>query len=256
MNLPTNSDSTRLPPGLPPVQAEVLAGLVAAAQESFGDDLISVILFGSGAEGRLRATSDLNLMVVLRAFQRDRVDRFREPLRLAAVAVKAETMFVLLDELPVVAEAFAAKFDDIVRRHRVLVGQDVIRGLSIPPAAKKRRLRQMLLNLRMRLRERYAVVSLRDEQLALVVADAAGPLRAAAATLLELEGADETAPKEALERIAREECPADADATLASLSQVRESRQLPAGEAGAEVFRLKRLIDRLMQRLDRLDRAG
>ena len=45
---------------LPDVVARVLDDFVAAAREAFGDDLVSIVLFGSAAEGALRATSDVS----------------------------------------------------------------------------------------------------------------------------------------------------------------------------------------------------
>lgn len=72
--------------GLSRETERLLADLVDAARRCFADDLRSVVLFGSGAEGRLRATSDLNLMFVLRRFEQNQVDAFREPLRIARIA--------------------------------------------------------------------------------------------------------------------------------------------------------------------------
>ena len=115
---------------LPPAVERMLADLVDSAKQCFGDHLRSVVLFGSGAEGRLRATSDLNLIVVLTRFDKQRVDAFREPLRVAHVAGRATTMFVLESELPAAAEAFAVKFDDIGRRRCVLYGEDLLAGVG------------------------------------------------------------------------------------------------------------------------------
>ena len=61
----------------------------------------------------------------------------------------------------------------------------------------------MLLNLLLRLRERYVSLSLDEDRLALVLANSAGPLRAAAATLLALEGQPRMAPREALDAFAK-----------------------------------------------------
>jgi len=44
----------------------VLAELVAAARSAFADALVSVVLFGSAAEGRLRPASDVNLLILLK----------------------------------------------------------------------------------------------------------------------------------------------------------------------------------------------
>jgi hypothetical protein len=50
---------------LPKVSGAAVATFVAAARQVFRDDLRSVILYGSCAEGRLRPTSDIKLVLVL-----------------------------------------------------------------------------------------------------------------------------------------------------------------------------------------------
>jgi hypothetical protein len=104
----------------------------------------------------------------------------------------------------------------------------------------------------MRLRNRYALVSLREEQLALVIADAAAPLRAAAATLLELEGRTAPSPKAALVEVVR--ALGFEDDVLVSVSQARETRALPAGTAGQTLFRLLELAGEMRRRVEKLDR--
>jgi hypothetical protein len=80
--------------------------------------------------------------------------------------------------------------------------------------------------------------SLSEEQLALVVADAAGPLRASAAALLELEGAPAPSPKEALVRVAASLGEARWGEALGHLSRARETARLPPGAAAATLFGL------------------
>jgi predicted nucleotidyltransferase len=229
----------------------VLADLVKAAKASFQDDLSSVVLFGSGAEDRLRATSDLNLLVVLKQFLPERADEFREPMRLARVAARAAAMFVLESELPAAVEAFAVKFGDIARRSRVLFGQLPAALRTISPQAKRQQVCQMLMNLALRLRQSYVTTSLREEQLALVIADAAGPLRTAAATLLELDGQPVASPKQALEKIAGSLGGGDWSDTLRRISEARESRRLPPGVAGPVAFRIMALAEAMRLRAER-----
>ncbi len=238
---------------LPSEIQKLLTDLVESAQTAFQDDLKSVVLFGSGAEGRLRATSDLNLLFVLEHFEKERVDAFREPFRAAYVAGRASVLFVLESELSRVAESFALKFDDIARRRRILFGTDPIQNLKIPRQARKERLLQILTNLTLRLRERYALVSLREEQLTLVIAETAGPLRSAAATLLELEGHPEISPKQALERIVILCERADWKAMLEQISNSRESQSLPSGTAAPIVFNLMELAETLRRRAERVE---
>ena len=53
---------------LPSNVGRVLAGFIESAREAFGDDLRSVVLYGSGADGQLRPTSDVNLLLLLADF--------------------------------------------------------------------------------------------------------------------------------------------------------------------------------------------
>jgi predicted nucleotidyltransferase len=239
---------------LPQDVSQGLDTFIQGAKEALGEDLVALVLFGSAAEGRMRATSDVNLMVVLARFDVAKVDRLREPMRLAHATIRLETMFVLESELAAAAEAFAVKFADIRARHRILHGRDVAASIAPTPAAMASRLRQILLNFILRTREKYVLVSLRDEQLARVVAESAGPLRAAAEIMLELEGRPAPSPKAALETVARE---LDADRwteSLARLSDAREDGRLAPGAGARAVLDLIALAEALRARA--VARAG
>ena len=227
---------------------EVLDGLVEAARRAFGDDLRSIVLYGSAAEGRLRATSDVNVMFVLGRFDEAKANLFREPFRFAAAAVDLNAMFVLADEIGLAAREFAQKFADMQRRHVVLFGDDPLRELTISREAVVRRLQQTLLNLTMRLREMYVGRSLREEQCAVTIADATGPLRAAAASILELEGRGTLAPKEALYSFVHDLGPSDFVDLLPHLSEARERRVLPPGSAADLLFTTVELARALHER--------
>jgi predicted nucleotidyltransferase len=228
----------------------VVAELVQAAREALGHDLISVVLFGSAAESRLRANSDVNLLMLLKSFDAQRIDGLREPLRLAHAAARVEVMLLLADELPLAAELFAVKFNDIRHRHRVLFGSDPVLTLPIDEGELRRRLREVLLNLAVRLRERYALVSLRDEQLSKVLAEFAGPMRAAAVALLQLQGKAPASPREALEAVAAATGDSAFVDAVAMLSQAREQQALPAGSGGPALLALSRLAGHLRRVLE------
>lgn len=223
---------------LPADVAKALEDFNASAKVALGPDLLSIVLFGSAAEGRLRATSDVNLILVLARFDPARVDLLREPMRLARAVIQLETMFILESEIAGAAEAFAVKFSDIRERHKVLFGSDPFANLAPSRSSMLARLRQTLLNFTLRTRERYVLVSLREEQLAGVVADSAGPLRSAAALILSLEGKPAASPKAALETLAAEIDAPDWRDALAHLSAAREGGTLPKGSARAAVLAL------------------
>ena len=235
-----------------PLQVETsINTFVEAARAAFDNDLVSIVIYGSVAEGRMRATSDVNMLLVLKTFKQSSADRLREPMRLAHAAVQLNAMFLLEAEVHAAMDAFAVKFADISARHRVLFGTDPFAGLRPPRDSLVRRLKQVLLNLQLRLRERYVLVSLREEQLALVIADAAGPLRASAASLLQLEGQALHQPKEALEKMVREMNDESLAAALIDVSIARESRALSAGKASPTLIALIEITRRLRERADR-----
>ena len=233
---------------LPEPVSKGLTEFVEAAKSALGPDLRSIVLFGSAAEGRLRATSDVNVILVLERFDVERIDALREPLRTAHALIGLETMLILESEIYAAAEAFAVKFSDIRERHKVLWGSDPFQGLQPSRGAMLTRLRQILMNFILRTRERYALVSLREEQLARVVADAAGPLRSAAALILALEGTPSASPKTALETLAGE----GYREALENLSRARESAALPPGVARGTVLALIALAQELRARADKL----
>jgi hypothetical protein len=97
---------------------------------------------------------------------------------------------------------------------------------------------------------------LREEQLARVIADAAGPVRAAAAALLELEGSKAPSPREALEQLAASLPGAGASwgQTLSRLSEARERQKLDPGVAGPALISLIELLSAMRARVDDLPR--
>lgn len=242
---------SQLPTDLPANVCRVLTEFAAAARTAFGDDLRAVVLYGSAAEGKLRATSDVNLLLVLSQFDRAKADQLREPLRVAHAAIRLTAMWLLEAEVPAAMQAFAVKFADITRRRIILHGADPLAGVAISRSASITRLKQTLLNLTLRWREAYVSRSLREEQLIATIADAAGPLRACAATLLELEGQAVASPKEALERVAASLATTNATPSaeaLSSLSQARQEGTLPPGTPGLTLFRLIELAQAMQAR--------
>jgi predicted nucleotidyltransferase len=222
---------------------------VTAAQRVFGDDLASITLFGSAAEARLRLTSDINVIVVLARVEPDRLAAIGEAYRLAHAAVRLSAMFIRENEIASAQEAFAVKFTDIAARHETIYGRDPFVGLTVTRDALLWRTRQVLINLLLRLRERYALSSAYGDQLGLAAADAVGPLRAAASALLTLERGETVPPREALQQIAEAGGQA---AALAAIAGVRETGSVPAAGGAAALEAAIKLATLLHERVERL----
>ncbi|OEZ96452.1 hypothetical protein JAB9_26490 [Janthinobacterium sp. HH107] len=241
-----------MPPPLPEEIQRHLDVFVAAAQTAFGADLAAAVLFGSAADGQLRATSDVNLLLLLKRFTPQAADALRAPLRLAHAAIDLQVMFLLESELTQAADAFAVKFADIIARHRVLLGNDPFASLHTRRDAVLRRLRQVLLNQQVRMRERYMLLSLNEEQLAGAIADAAGPLRSAAASLAQLEGKSALSGKQALEAFVDQLGEPSLHAALQAMSAARETARLAPGQALPAFTSLMTITERLREHAEQM----
>ena len=220
---------------LPQLVAQGLDQFVESARAAFGADLVSIVLYGSAAEGRLRATSDVNTITVVKSFSKSAAIAIAPAITLLATAMRLETMFVLESELDLAINAFPVKFADIRHRRRVLVGVDPFTNIVIPREVLIARLRQVLLNSVLRTRHSYALRINREDRMVNLVADLAGPLRSAASALLELNGAPAASPRAALEQVAKSSAETPWIEAVALLSDAREKRALPAGKTAAEV---------------------
>jgi predicted nucleotidyltransferase len=238
---------------LPADVTRMLEEFVDAARTAFGNALHGVVLYGSAAEGALRASSDVNLLVVLERFERAAADRLREPAAVARAAVRLTPMFLLREEIRDASEAFAQKFADILRRRRVLYGDDPFAGVAIPRAALWRRLDQVLLNLTLRLRAAYVERGQYEEQLLRVIADASAPLRTSAASLLDLDGRAAASPKAALHALAAE-LGGGWDVLLTRMSDARDRRELAPEAASETVLGLIELARLMRARVRALER--
>jgi predicted nucleotidyltransferase len=237
---------------LPDLVARWLDDFIQSAKEAFKADLLSITLFGSAAEGRLRPSSDVNLILVLKRFDQAAADAMSESLRAAHAAIMLEAMFILETEVALAAEAFAVKFADIETRHEVLFGNDYFTDLEIPVDALRFRVRQVLANQILRLRESYVLSSTQDEQLSRIIAGVAGPLRSAAVTLLKLQGRSAPSPKDALQMVAHDHPGAPWDPVLLAITKAREGVSLVSDEARSVYFSILDLANLMLDDANKL----
>ena len=221
----------------------MLSELTRLLTEALGPDLLSVTLFGSAAESKLRLTSDVNVVLVVTGFQPQKFESLKPHIAAAESAIALKLMILEENEVSQAAEAFSVKFTDIGRRHKVLWGQDIFANLQVPREAVIRRTRQALLNQLLRLRSLWLGRSAREEQLVLLIAETAGPLRSVAATLMELRGTPQANGKEALTKMLTEILGAEGGALSANISRAREKGTLPPGEAELTLLKIMRCVE-------------
>ena len=145
---------------------QLIAEFVQRARQAAGDNLVSVILYGSAAEGEFHPEySDLNLLCVLQdasfpslAKMSDVADwwqrkKHRPPLTLTKPDLQAS------------ADVFSIEFLDMKQRYRVLHGEDVLRDLAVPMDLHRRQLEYELREKLFLLRQHVLMAAAHDRQL-------------------------------------------------------------------------------------------
>ena len=99
---------------------------------TFGDDILSICLFGSGARGEYTPKkSDINFLIVLTA---DGIDRLDEAMGLMGKWRKqrvAVPLFLTRDFIESSLDTFPLEIFNIRAAYKVIYGNDVLSGLTI-----------------------------------------------------------------------------------------------------------------------------
>lgn len=109
-------------------------GLVQILQDSFGDDLDSVVIYGSYLRAAFApGVSDVNVLVVLGSAEADAIRTFGRNGRRFLKRHKITPLILARQEFLSSADVFPMEYYDIVERHKLLHGRDVTKELSLRP---------------------------------------------------------------------------------------------------------------------------
>jgi predicted nucleotidyltransferase len=111
-----------------------LQELVTRLQQACGENLVSLVLYGSAArEDFHEEFSDVNVLVVLQHLEQSSFATISAVLRWWSREEKLRPpMIMTLDELRESADVFAIEMLDIQRSHKTLFGQDVVTAIDVP----------------------------------------------------------------------------------------------------------------------------
>jgi len=142
------------------VPEKQMAEFVDRMRQAAGDNLQSVILYGSAADGEFHPKfSSVNLLCVLREVSFN-------ALRAVAPTVKWRTgqkyhapLLLAREELERAAAVFSIEFLDMQQQHRILHGEDVLQGLTISMRLHRVQLEYELREKTILLRQRLLLAS-------------------------------------------------------------------------------------------------
>jgi hypothetical protein len=137
-------------------EMERAQGFARELAAAYGDDLVSVVLYGSAARGEYReGVSDLNLLVLLRDCACATLRRGAALARAWQTKRNPPPLVMGAAEFRDSADTFPIELADIRDAHVVLHGGDPFEGVEIRPADLRLQLERELKGGQIRLRTRY-----------------------------------------------------------------------------------------------------
>ncbi len=128
-------------------------------RDAFGDNLRSVILYGSAAGGDFHeGHSDLNVLYVLGRVGLEELEASKPIAEWWRKGKHPSPLIFAQDEIRRSTDAFPIEFLDLAENHRVLHGEDVAANLEIPPLHHRAQVEHELRAKLLKLRQRYALI--------------------------------------------------------------------------------------------------
>lgn len=174
---------------------QLLNEIVKRLQEAYGDDLVSIILYGSAASGDYQEKfSDLNILCALRVVGVPELRRASHVIEWWKKQKQPPPLLLSVEETRNAQDAFPIEFLDIQQSHRVLYGENLASQIQVNAAHHRRQVEHELRSGLLRLRARYLglqreekeVIQLMAKSLAtfatlarhaLILAESSAPLR-------------------------------------------------------------------------------
>ena len=149
-----------------------LQELVTRLQQACGDDLVSVVLFGSAArEDFHEEFSDVNVLVVLQHLPPALFAPISTVLHWWSHEEKLRPpMIMTLEELRESADVFAIELLDIKDSHKTLFGQDVVAAIEVPMNLHRIEVEHELRTTLLRLRQHLLLSPDNEDELRAVLA--------------------------------------------------------------------------------------
>jgi hypothetical protein len=149
-----------------------LQQLVSRLEYACGDDLASVVLYGSAARDEYHEQySDVNLLIVLRQMKPGIYPALAGVLKWWSHEQKLRPPTIMtLQELLESADVFAIEMLDIQGSHKTLHGEDVVSDIAVPMNLHRVEVEHDLRTTLLRLRNHLLLTNDGDEELRLVMA--------------------------------------------------------------------------------------
>ena len=151
---------------------KLLDELVSRLKGAYGEELVSVVLYGSAAAGEFHEKfSDLNVLCVLKSIGLQELEKGEAAVGWWLKQKQPLPLFLSREEVENSQDAFPIEFLDIHHNRRVLYGEDVVAEIEIKTSQHRRQVEHEIRSKLLRLRERYLDLKGNKKELARLMLD-------------------------------------------------------------------------------------
>ena len=137
---------------------------VKRMQDSLGDDLLSVLLYGSAASGDFQPDySDINLLCVLRVVGVTEMRRVGTTIAWWSAQKQSMPLLLSLEESRNGSDAFPIEFLDISQSHKLLLGKNLFAAMEVNPQHHRRQVEHELRSTLHKFRGQYLAMMGSDD---------------------------------------------------------------------------------------------
>ncbi|HEX8143112.1 MAG TPA: hypothetical protein VF553_10995 [Pyrinomonadaceae bacterium] len=173
------------------ISGETFKGLIDDLRSTHGDNLASVVLYGSAAAGdNVRARSDYNLLIALNRITPEDLRLSQAPVREWQRLGHPVPVYFTVGELNDAADVFPIEFRQMERARKVLYGRDPFEFVELSDANLRHQTEYELRSKLIQLRRLYIPASASTEKLTALMKDSLASFASLFRAVLMLKGAE------------------------------------------------------------------
>jgi hypothetical protein len=229
--------------------------LVEKLRKALGQDLVSVVLYGSAAVGDHDAKfSDYNILCVVTQIGPPQLRASEPVMRWWREQGNPSPLLLTEREIATTTDCFAIEFHDIQEHHKILFGADVVSGIAIDDSFYRAQVEHELRAKLLRLRQKASGILSDGEALRRLMMDSVSTFCVLTRHALLLHGFDAPARKREVVAAAQKEFGIDGGPFL-TLLNAREGKGTPKVEGSEELLgAYLREIGTIIDRVDGLQK--
>ncbi len=238
---------------LPPRVRVIAEPYARSLTDTYGADLVSIILYGSGTgDDFIPGRSNVNLIVILKSVSLSHLKKALKLVRRGRKSRITAPLVLSRDHILQSADTFPMEFIDIKENHVLLYGEDLFSDMDISHSNLRLQCEERLKGNLIRLRGAYLEVGLRRRGIESLLCDSLATLLPFLRRLVRLKSKEPPAGKEALLKAVAEEFTVDGGLLVDILKDKRGDERIGGKAAEQALERYMELLASLATSVDRM----